>query len=809
MKAIKLIFVIFLFIPINSLVAQFSSGFTYKAVIEQNGSVLANTAVTLDFTVRENGSPIYEEVHNVTTDAHGIVSVRLGEGTVINGNFQQIEWGTSKTIVISVDKGNGMEIIGTFETKYVPYAKFADVTGQSVPESLGELQYVQMDNTPTSVFIGNASGTQDDGTDNRNTAIGNNAMENNQQGEDNTALGQNALKNNVSGNFNVAIGGDALLENDDENGNVAVGPLALENNGKNVSSLSDAIFNTAVGAYAMEENVSGSYNVTAGFLAGNLSGNGRNNTAIGYRSQSNLGHPSTGDRVTIGYYTLHNSPSTQGIVAVGSESAGWVNDQGADVAIGFRTLQRDTSATNKTNVGFGAQVLINTKSLFARYNTGFGFDALKNLDATTTDQAFDNTAFGNRAMYSTTLARKNTAMGYQSMYYNTTGSHNTAFGYQALANNTTGGYNVAVGYKALFKNTERSELVAVGDSALYKNGVGVNINDADEATGNVAVGYAALSGNTIGYKNTAIGAEALKSNTDGIENVAIGTAALRANTSEKFNTAIGSYAMSNHQSGTVTIGNKNVALGYYALKSSIGSFENVAIGYWAGYSNKYGNNNIHIGYKADFVVDSTYETMALGYMAGGVVNAGGRIEIGNPSVSWIGGEVTWSTISDGRFKKNLREDVHGLDFIKRLHPVTYHWDIHKLYRELEKKNHKGYDKENWPTKYAIENIKFSGFLAQEVEQAARETGFDFSGVHKGEDEMGMYSLSYSQFVVPLVKAVQEQQTMLNHQKQTLNQLQNDAATQNDLLARLEQQNKSMMEKAKQLEKALNEQFMNN
>ena len=808
MKAIQYFFIIFLFVPLMSLRAQFSSGFTYKAVIDDNGTVLPNAPITLMFTVLESGSPVYEETHSLTTDSHGIVFARLGEGTVINGNFQQIEWGTPKSIVIQVNKGSGFETIGTFATKYVPYAKFADVTGQSVPERLGELQFVRVDNTPTSLFVGENAGSQDDGTDNRNTAIGNSSMQNNQQGEDNTALGHGALLHNVSGNYNVAVGSDALLENDDENANVAVGSGALKNNGKNVSALSDAIFNTAVGTYAMEANINGSYNTVAGYMVGYANrsgGTAKNNTAIGYKSLYDLGI--VDNKVSIGYKALGKTAISDGSIAVGSESASMVSDNGMDVAIGYKTLQKDTSMYIPMNVGFGAQALMNSEYIGTRFNFAFGFNALKNINAPYAGYAEGNTAFGNRALYSTTEANDNTAMGYQSMYFNTTGAGNTAFGYQALANNTTGDYNVAVGYKALFKNTDRSFLVAVGDSALYNNGYGADPNDMDEASGNVAVGYAALSGNTIGFKNTAIGAEALKSNTSGEENVAIGTAALRANMNGHYNTAIGSYAMANHQGlGTYTMGHFNTAVGYYALKSSIRSFNNIAVGYWAGFSNKYGDENIHVGYKADFALDSAYQTTALGYMAGGVVNAGERMEFGNASVSWIGGQVTWSTISDGRFKKNVREDVPGLSFIKRLHPVTYHWDIHKLYSELEKKNHKGYDKENWPSKYDIENIKFSGFLAQEVEQAARETGFDFSGVHKGEDSMGMYSLSYGQFVVPLVKAVQEQQSMLDDQNGQIQSMQKRAELQNEQLDRLEQQTGALLKKAEGLEKALNREM---
>lgn len=58
----------------------------------------------------------------------------------------------------------------------------------------------------------------------------------------------------------------------------------------------------------------------------------------------------------------------------------------------------------------------------------------------------------------------------------------------------------------------------------------------------------------------------------------------------------------------------------------------------------------------------------------------------------------------------------------RLNQVTYHVNKDKIDSILGVE-----DKSDNPEKYDIERIKQSGFLAQEVEQAALETGYDFSG----------------------------------------------------------------------------------
>jgi len=52
-------------------------------------------------------------------------------------------------------------------------------------------------------------------------------------------------------------------------------------------------------------------------------------------------------------------------------------------------------------------------------------------------------------------------------------------------------------------------------------------------------------------------------------------------------------------------------------------------------------------------------------------------------------------------------------------------------------------------------IIYTGLIAQEVEEAAKKLNFEFSGVDKPEAKDGLYGLRYDNFVVPLVKAVQE------------------------------------------------------
>jgi hypothetical protein len=65
----------------------------------------------------------------------------------------------------------------------------------------------------------------------------------------------------------------------------------------------------------------------------------------------------------------------------------------------------------------------------------------------------------------------------------------------------------------------------------------------------------------------------------------------------------------------------------------------------------------------------------------------------------------------------------------------------------------------------------TGFIAQEVLEAADAASFEFSGVDSPQNDHDYYSLRYAEFVVPLVKAVQEQQEIIEDQQSQITNLQ--------------------------------------
>jgi hypothetical protein len=263
---------------------------------------------------------------------------------------------------------------------------------------------------------------------------------------------------------------------------------------------------------------------------------------------------------------------------------------------------------------------------------------------------------------------------------------------------------------------------------------------------NTANGGFALQGNVIGNLNTAIGYASLYINLTGEQNTAVGASALYSNTAGNYNTSTGTNSMFDNTTG------------YY----------NTAVGETALSHNSTGNYNTAIGYGSGPLSSALTNTSALGNNA--FVTASNCINIGGSAASWIGGQVGWSAISDERFKRNIQENVHGLDFILKLKPVTYQWDIGKLdsYRGIPDSLVNNQIMQEARTKQ--ETIVYTGFLAQQVEKAANEAGYNFSGVNKPANDKTPYSLTYESFTVPIVKSIQEQQQIIEEQKLTIEEL---------------------------------------
>ena len=431
-------------------------------------------------------------------------------------------------------------------------------------------------------------------------------------------------------------------------------------------------------------------------------------------------------------YLAGNSYTGYGITAVGDHAL-YLTTGGDNTAMGTAALYHNSTGSENTANGYYALTYNTTGS----NNTANGSGALWGNSA-----GNNNTASGYQAMFSTS-GSDNVANGYQALQWNS-GSGNTASGSQALsALNLSGSYNTASGYQALSSNTSGINNTATGYQALSSNTTG---------SWNTANGNQALFLNTTGNDNTAFGQRALASHKTGYENTAIGTVALTSDTSGSWNTAIGDFALADN-----TNGQENTGVGESALWFNTTGNYNTTIGTWALSYNLTGNYNTSIGYAAGvgYGYSSLTNTTCIG--ANAYVVVPNKIRLGNSTVGIIEGQVPYSYPSDGRFKNSIKEDVKGLEFISKLRPVTYKFDTKKFDEFLMKSMPDSIrQKRTKDIDYTESSgIVHTGFIAQEVEKAAQECGFTFDGVIVPKNDNDNYGVAYSQFTMPLVKAVQE------------------------------------------------------
>jgi len=364
----------------------------------------------------------------------------------------------------------------------------------------------------------------------------------------------------------------------------------------------------------------------------------------------------------------------------------------------------------------------------------------------------------------------NVALGVNALVNNTTGNYNMAIGRNALRYNTTGENNIAMGGFTLFNNTTGDRNTAIGESALYSNKIG---------SFNTAVGFSSLAGNidkdNTGKCNTAIGSYSLENITFGNCNVGIGFGALMHIEESENNTAIGFLSLS--QAGSESA--NNVAIGAKAMGNKFnftnntfvgsvysGITNNTAVGIQAlGNITSNANTNTAIGYFALGNLTTYYNCTGLGNNS--QVTGNNQVQLGDTSAT-VYAQKALVTRSDARDKIDIEDSPLGLNFILKLRPRKYRMNSRETYFEQGKE--RDFSAVNDGSKAG--KRPHYGLVAQEVKEVMNELNVDFAGyldskVDGGEDVL---SLGYTEFIAPMIKAIQEQQNMIEALQKQIEEL---------------------------------------
>ena len=133
----KILFTLFIyFILADAALAQSDGSINYQAIVrDNNGVVIANHTVSFRFSILHNGisgTMVYEETQAGLTNQFGLITLALGGGTAISGNFffDRLEL----RIILAENRdgsggGSSYILMGTEKFLAVPYANYSKTAG--------------------------------------------------------------------------------------------------------------------------------------------------------------------------------------------------------------------------------------------------------------------------------------------------------------------------------------------------------------------------------------------------------------------------------------------------------------------------------------------------------------------------------------------------------------------------------------------------------------------------------------------------------------------------------------------------------
>ena len=302
-------------------------------------------------------------------------------------------------------------------------------------------------------------------------------------------------------------------------------------------------------------------------------------------------------------------------VVIGDEAGTALTTGDNNIAIGFEALTTEDANGNNTAIGYRA---LKTQNAGAEaYNIAIGVDA--GLSTTT---ASLNTIVGCFAGDALTTGGSNTLVGYEAATASEDGAV-TAMGYRAAYSSTSGVRNIAVGDQSLRGLTTANDCIGIGYQSFFGTCTG---------SSNIGIGYRALFGATSGHSNVCMGYQALNDLSTADESVAIGHRALPHVTQSDSNIGIGAKTGDGVRGVGLTTGTANVL----------------------------------IGRECDTAAADNDYSIVMGVHAVGKGSSTGFISPNDGAVYQGNNASAWAQTSDRRIKKNIVDNIVGLDVVNQV-----------------------------------------------------------------------------------------------------------------------------------------------
>src|SRR5690554_5807238 len=140
----KIITVCAVLLMTASVFAQAPEKMSYQAVVRDGSNALvSSTAVGMQISILQgsaSGTAVYVETQTPTSNANGLVSLEIGAGTVVSGDFTTIDWANGPYFIKTETDptgGTSYTITGTSQLLSVPYALHAK-TAETVTGGITE-----------------------------------------------------------------------------------------------------------------------------------------------------------------------------------------------------------------------------------------------------------------------------------------------------------------------------------------------------------------------------------------------------------------------------------------------------------------------------------------------------------------------------------------------------------------------------------------------------------------------------------------------------------------------------------------------
>ena len=122
-----------------AILAQTTDVINYQAIVkDSDGNMVKNTPITLIVSIivsEANGSVVYEETHDITTDDNGYFYTHIGDGETTD-NYEAINWGSSRHFLkteYDFNDGSAFLLAGLSELTSVAYANYANSYDETDP----------------------------------------------------------------------------------------------------------------------------------------------------------------------------------------------------------------------------------------------------------------------------------------------------------------------------------------------------------------------------------------------------------------------------------------------------------------------------------------------------------------------------------------------------------------------------------------------------------------------------------------------------------------------------------------------------